>query len=91
MSSENEPATDCDRALGNLYLFLDREMDDASWDEIHSHIADCGPCLSEFDLERMVKELVARSCHERAPEPLRERVLMSIRTVQIEITETRLD
>lgn len=91
MSPGYESGSDCSKALDKLYLFLDRELDEASWGEIHTHIADCAPCLNEFDLERMVKDLVARSCHERAPEPLRDRVLVSIRTVQVEITETRSD
>lgn len=79
--------SDCTKALQNLYLFIDREIDDASCHEIQIHIDECSGCLSEFDLERIVKELVTRSCAETAPEPLRERVLMSIRTVQIQIDE----
>lgn len=89
MTPEDENGTDCERALSNLVLFIDHEMDDATWDEIRLHVEGCAPCLSEFDLEYLVKQLVARSCHERAPEPLRERVLMSIRTVQVQISEER--
>ncbi|CAN5265306.1 hypothetical protein BH09ACT10_BH09ACT10_17730 [soil metagenome] len=76
---------DCGRALENLYLFIDQEIDDASGEEIKAHIDDCTDCLQEFDLERLVKELVHRSCGEQAPEPLRNKVMMAIRTVQIEI------
>ncbi|MBK5216612.1 MAG: mycothiol system anti-sigma-R factor [Propionibacteriales bacterium] len=78
---------ECSKALENLYFFIDKEMDDATCHEIQIHIDECSGCLSEFDLERIVKEIVTRSCAETAPEPLRERVLMSIRTVQIQITE----
>jgi mycothiol system anti-sigma-R factor len=76
---------DCQQALENLYLFIDQEIDNASCAEIQQHIDDCSDCLTEFDLERVVKSLVSRSCTEVAPEPLRARVLMSIRTVQIKI------
>ncbi len=79
---------DCEKALQNLYLFIDQEMDTASCEEIQSHIDDCSDCLDEFDLERVVKQLVSRSCVEVAPAPLRDRVLLSIRTVQVQITET---
>ena len=41
----------------------------------------------EYDLQRTVKALVARSCSEAAPEELRERVLLRIREVQVQITE----
>ncbi|MEJ7635205.1 mycothiol system anti-sigma-R factor [Aeromicrobium sp.] len=80
---------DCEKALDNLYLFIDQEIDTASCAEIQSHIDECSGCLGEYDLERVVKSLVSRSCTEVAPEPLRDKVLFSIRTVQIEITEQR--
>jgi len=75
----------CDEALQNLYLFLDHEIDTASIEDIQSHIDNCSSCLTAYDLERVVKALVSRSCAEKAPEPLRERVLYSIRTVQVHI------
>lgn len=78
---------DCDQALENLYLFIDHEIDDATCRDIQHHIDECSGCLSEVDLERLVKHLVTRSCAEAAPEPLRQRVLMSIRTVQIQISD----
>lgn len=82
-----DEGSDCQQALDNLYLFIDREINQASCDEIERHINECSGCLGEYDLERIVKELVHRSCAERAPEPLRQRVLMSIRTVQIHISD----
>lgn len=81
---------DCEKALQNLYLFLDHEIDNASCDEIQAHIDSCQECLTEYDLERIVKQLVSRSCSETAPEPLRQKVLFSIRTVTtVQITETQ--
>ncbi len=77
----------CQQALENLYLFLDHEADEATYHDIEVHIRECSGCLSEVDLERLVKQLVNRSCTEVAPAPLRERVLMTIRTVQIQVTE----
>ncbi|MGH3497621.1 MAG: mycothiol system anti-sigma-R factor [Nocardioidaceae bacterium] len=78
---------DCAEILGDLYLFIDQEIDDASCAEIRQHLDECAPCLTKFDLERMVKDLVARSCSESAPQPLRDRVLLSIRQVQVTITD----
>ncbi|WP_332643859.1 mycothiol system anti-sigma-R factor [Aeromicrobium sp.] len=80
---------DCEKALENLYLFIDQEIDSASCAEIQTHIDECTPCLSEYELERVVKSLVSRSCSEVAPEVLRQKVLVSIRTVQVQITETK--
>lgn len=88
-SAEGCEGPDCETALESLYLFLDREIDSASCAEIQAHLDDCSDCLSEYDLERLVKTLVHRSCHEEAPAPLREKVLISIRTVQVQISEQR--
>jgi mycothiol system anti-sigma-R factor len=80
---------DCAKALENLYLFIDQEIDSASSTEIQAHLDECSACLGEFDLERVVKSVVSRSCSEVAPEPLRQKVLVSIRTVQVHISETQ--
>ncbi|MGH3457673.1 mycothiol system anti-sigma-R factor [Aeromicrobium sp.] len=77
----------CETALEKLYVFLDEEIDTASHDEIQAHIDNCSSCLTAYDLERVVKALVSRSCAEKAPEPLRAKVLYSIRSVQVQITE----
>lgn len=82
---------DCSEVLSRVFFFLDRELDDASRGEIQQHLDECGPCLAKYDLERTVKSLVARSCSERAPEELREKVLHRIRQVHVEITETHFD
>ena len=84
---EQPSGADCATALANMFFFLDHELAKADQDEIQRHLADCAPCLRKYDLERTVKTLVARSCAERAPEGLRERVLVQIRQVHIEITE----
>lgn len=88
MSEDIKLGRDCQGALENLYLFLDRELAEGDWDAVHAHIADCAPCLSQFDVERIVKELVARSCREKAPDVLRAKVLTSIRTT---LTVTRTE
>lgn len=95
MSCGKPHAHDCAEILAQLYLFLDHEIDDASSAEIQQHLDECHPCLEMYDLDRVVKSLVARSCRcEEAPEPLRERVLYSIREVQVQLgapAEVRFD
>jgi mycothiol system anti-sigma-R factor len=78
---------DCSAVIDRVFFFLDNELDQADCGQIQQHLEDCGPCLAKYDLERTVKTLVARSCSEKAPEGLRERVLLSIRHVQVRITE----
>jgi mycothiol system anti-sigma-R factor len=79
---------DCSEVIHQIFVFIDNELDDASCGEIQQHLDECGPCLAKYDLERTVKNLVARSCSEQAPADLRDKVLMRIREVQVSITET---
>ena len=73
----------CAEVLARMVFFIDNELDDADCATIQQHLDDCGPCLADFDVERSVKALVARSCCETAPEELRERVRVSIRQVHL--------
>ena len=66
-------------------------LDSADADQIKQHIDDCGPCLDEVALERLVKKLIARSCTERAPAELRQRVVFSIRQVQLQVSQVPTD
>jgi mycothiol system anti-sigma-R factor len=90
MTCADGSSADCSRALDNLYFFIDHEIDDASCEEIKAHIDHCAPCLEEYDLEIVVKSLVSRCCTEVAPEPLRDKVLGSIRQVQIQLGQAKL-
>ncbi|MGH3465225.1 MAG: mycothiol system anti-sigma-R factor [Kribbellaceae bacterium] len=86
MSCGNHHDVDCSEILQRVYVFIDDELESASVEEIQVHLDECGPCLDEFDLERSVKKLVHRSCgDEHAPEGLRERILMRITEVRLEI------
>ena len=85
MSCGKHHDVDCNQILDRVYVFIDHQLDNASSQQIQTHLDECGPCLREVDLERMVKALVARSCTERAPVELRQRVMFSIRQVQIEL------
>lgn len=82
---DDEPCSD---VLRRMYFFIDNELADADAEEIRRHLADCGRCLREVDVERLVKGLIARSCLERAPVELRQRVMFSIRQVQVELRQT---
>ncbi|MGZ4427385.1 MAG: mycothiol system anti-sigma-R factor [Nocardioidaceae bacterium] len=82
---------DCSEILERVFFFIDNEIEQANRAEIQHHLDECGPCLQKYDLERAVKALVARSCSEHAPETLRDKVLLRIREVQVEITETPSD
>jgi mycothiol system anti-sigma-R factor len=87
MSCGKHHDTDCSEVLERVFFFIDNEIEQADHDDIVKHLDECGPCLQKYDLERTVKALVARSCSEHAPETLREKVLLRIRQVQVQISD----
>jgi mycothiol system anti-sigma-R factor len=84
MSCDADDA-DCAQALARVYEYLDGEMSPADLDRIREHIDDCGPCLQQYDLDIALKALVRRSCQESAPADLRERIMVKITEIRIEI------
>jgi len=83
MSADEEPTvspvvehcgSECDEALDRLFAFLDSELVPSDAEQVRAHLADCRPCLEEFDVEAVVKKVVRRSCQEAAPAELRVRI-----------------
>jgi mycothiol system anti-sigma-R factor len=87
MSCGKHHDTPCSEVLDRVYVYLDGEIDPADCDKIRMHLDECGPCLQQYDLDKVVKALVARSCGcDRASDELRSKVLARIREVRIEIS-----
>lgn len=78
MSCGDPHGLDCQEALDHLYEFLDGEIAPDSHEQISHHLQECGPCLKEYDVERIVKSIVARSCSEAAPAQLKLRLMAQL-------------
>jgi anti-sigma factor (TIGR02949 family) len=74
----------CDEAISRLYEYLDAEMPEPDCLRVAAHLAVCADCHDAAGAERHVRELLRRSCVERAPETLRMRVVaeMIVRRVR---------
>jgi anti-sigma factor (TIGR02949 family) len=83
MSCGNPHELDCGEALAHLYEFIDGEIGPSDHDRIATHLDECAPCLKEYDVERIVKALVHRSCGEHAPSALRARVVAEMVSMRI--------
>lgn len=84
MSCGDPHATPCLEVLEKVYVYLDSECDQISKESIAQHLDECGPCLREFGVEQEVKALVARCCgDDRAPDQLRESVMVRLREVRV--------
>jgi len=87
MSCGEPHETSCSEVLEAVYLYLDGEQDSVHRDGVRIHLDECSPCLRQYGLEQAVKALVARSCAEAAPSELRERVLLRLQQVRVEIDQ----
>jgi mycothiol system anti-sigma-R factor len=86
MSCGHPHETDCSEVLTRVYEYLDGELDTRAVDKIQQHLEECGPCLSEFDLDIALKALVRRSCGgDCAPEELRLRIMVQITQVRLKL------
>jgi mycothiol system anti-sigma-R factor len=85
MSCGDPHETPCSEVLEKVYLYLDGEAEGEDHEHIRVHLDECSPCLRKYGLEQAVKALVARSCAEKAPTELKDRVLYRIQQVRVEI------
>jgi len=79
---------ECADFLERIVYLLDNELDEGECAAVRVHLEECHPCLETYDLQRTVKQVVARSCSEVAPDGLRERVRVQIREIQVRIQES---
>lgn len=87
MSSHLPYFTSCADVLAKVYEFLDQELAEADCSKIQEHLDECGPCLKEFGLDQLVKDVVKRGCGcEPLPEGMRSKVMVRVREVQVQIT-----
>ncbi len=91
MSCGKPHEIDCAHVIEEVYLYLDGELDEVDRGKIRIHLDECSPCLQQYGLEQEVKALVARCCgRDPAPNGLRDRVLMRLREVRVEITNAEI-
>ncbi|QLY34336.1 mycothiol system anti-sigma-R factor [Nocardia huaxiensis] len=82
---------DCSAVLADVWLLLDNECDESAKARLTEHINRCSPCIEAYGLEEKLKSLLNRKCGgERAPDSLRQRLTMEIRTTFTQV-ETRIE
>jgi mycothiol system anti-sigma-R factor len=70
----------CDEALAEIYLLLDKECSAEHEAELRKHLESCPPCLEEYGIDEQLKQLLARKCGgDHAPDELKSRLRASIR------------
>lgn len=70
---------DCDNAKGQLYQYIDSELDQDTAATVRTHLEDCPGCFDSFDFERRLKIVIKKCLHEDMPESLEAKVRDLIR------------
>jgi mycothiol system anti-sigma-R factor len=79
MSCGRPHATPCSEVLDRMYTYLDGELGEPDLHLVREHLEECAPCMSQHDVDLVVKKLIHRSGGgELAPEELRERIVLKI-------------
>lgn len=88
-TSEREAATGSRRDMRfGLEEALDGELPRETVERMRRHTDDCPECADEWEKMRRLKELVRRSCADRAPSDLRARIADQCRTITVTTTST---
>ncbi|MGZ4625752.1 MAG: mycothiol system anti-sigma-R factor, partial [Kineosporiaceae bacterium] len=62
-----------------MYTYLDGELGEPDLHLVREHLEECAPCMSQHDVDLVVKKLLRRSCGgDHAPEELRERIVLQL-------------
>ncbi|KTR37758.1 MULTISPECIES: mycothiol system anti-sigma-R factor [Rothia] len=80
--SECKDAQCREEQMHRIYEYLDGALSAEDIAEIRAHLEECETCSREYDLERLIRSAVRRSCAEPAPEALKESILAKIDAVR---------
>lgn len=64
--------------IESIYHYLDGALGSEDLAEVRAHIDGCPECQSEHDLELIIRDVVKRSCGEKAPRSLKDKILHRI-------------
>jgi mycothiol system anti-sigma-R factor len=77
--AEQQVKPECAEVLAEVWTLLDGECSPEARDKLRQHLEDCPPCFQAYGLEARIKALISAKCRgERAPESLRQRLLVEI-------------
>jgi mycothiol system anti-sigma-R factor len=89
MSCGDHHDVDCGVILAALDAYLDGEESPLDRAMISAHLHECGPCLREEQVERLVKAKVARACGSDAcSDRVRTRIITRIREIRVDASAT---
>lgn len=70
----NTPKLSCEEVIERLFEYLDQELDSVSQYEIDRHLQRCYDCFSRAEFERRLRERIAATGSQQAPDRLKKRI-----------------
>ena len=70
---------DCERALAQLYSYLDGELTIEKRTIIRTHLDFCSPCGDRYHFETELRHVVSMRCQEKVPDALKHRIADALR------------
>ncbi|MDR1426607.1 MAG: mycothiol system anti-sigma-R factor [Bifidobacteriaceae bacterium] len=78
-------ALKCHEAMAKLHRYIDEELTLHELEHMQAHLDECRNCWNELRMARGLRDLLRRSCTEKAPDELRSRVTDRIATLRREL------
>jgi len=69
---------DCDKAILQVYSYLDGELTMWKRVAITRHLDECPPCLHGFSFEVELRRVIVSKCSEDVPDALRNRIAQAL-------------
>ncbi len=70
--------------MAEVWTLLDGECTPETHDKLRQHLEECPGCLRQYGVEERIKQLIAAKCGgDKAPEGLRQRLILEIRRTTI--------
>jgi mycothiol system anti-sigma-R factor len=69
---------DCDKAILEVYSYLDGELTMWKRVAIARHLDECPPCLQGFSFEVELRRVIVSKCSEEVPDGLRSRIAQAL-------------
>ena len=70
---------DCAAVMAEVWTLLDGECTPETRDKLRHHLEACPGCLRQYGVEERIKRLIAAKCGgDKAPEGLRQRLMLEI-------------
>ncbi len=75
---------DCEKALAELYSYVDGWTEGSDRGSITQHLEACAPCLDVFGFHESLQRLISTTCQSELPDTLRTRVLEALKACEAE-------